>query len=192
MSWSAEGNFAVVSGSAVRCRLLRRRWFARWLGETTDIVLFRPQVSVVDPGQGKLGGVSLKRGDKSPLSAYGVSDYSDSCPDSQFLADLSVRWPPYFTSAGWSPAGLGEKGGCLLLLASSDGQTTVHEAGGSGTQDWSSPCLSLSLSQSLFDLCKTANFDERNFGPPQQHDGDGKGGRSDVHVTAMHSASRAR
>lgn len=192
MSWSAEGNFAVVTGSAVRCLLLRRRCFARWLSGTTDIVLLHPQVSVVDPGQGKLGGVSLKRGDKSPLSAYGVSDYSDSCPDSQFLADLSVRWPPYFTSAGWSPAGLGEKGGCLLLLASSDGQTTVHEAGGSGTQDWAAPCLSLSLSQSLFDLCKTAKFNERNFGPPQQHDGAGKGGTSPGTAEAAHSARGAR
>jgi hypothetical protein len=121
---------------------------------------------VVDPAQGKAGSISLKRGDKTPLSAFGVGDYSHSCPDSQFISDLSVRWPPFFTSAGWSPAGLGEKGGCLLLLASSDGQTTVHEAGGDGGLDWATSWLALSFSQPLFGLCKAGDFEADRIGQP--------------------------
>jgi len=74
----------------------------------------------------------------------------------QLLSDLCVRWAPFFTSAGWSPQGLAHDGGCVLLLASSDGQTTLHESNDAGARDWSSMSPSISLSQTLFDLCKAS------------------------------------
>jgi hypothetical protein len=87
VSWSAEGILAVVSGATV---------------------------SLIDVlQQAKLGNIALKRGDKCPLSAYGVNDYSESYPDEHLLSDLSVRWTSFFTCAGWSPLGLARKGGKL-------------------------------------------------------------------------------
>jgi hypothetical protein len=135
-SWSPEGTLAVVSGATV---------------------------SLVDASQpGTLGTIPLKRDDesKSPLPAYGVHDYNDSYPDSNLLADLCVRWTPFFTCAAWSPLGLARKGGCLLVVASSDGQVTVHEAQDGGSGDWASPALSLCLSGLLFEVCKAAAFDD--------------------------------